>query len=103
MAEIENKVDELKESDNQDAEGPLAEADQLIWLKMEKAQKMKRHEMLLLTFTSRPSNAASTQSNRTTASTVVETNARNSRHLTYSETTRIHISGPIDDEPSKTE
>ena len=30
MGEIENIVDELTESDNQDAEGPLAETDQLI-------------------------------------------------------------------------
>ena len=103
MGEIENIVDELTESDNQDAEGPLAEADQLIRLKMEVAQKVKRHEMLRRTLTSRPNSAASTQSNRTTASTVVETNARNSRELTNSDTTGIHISEPIDDEPSNTE
>ena len=102
MGEIENIVDELTESDNQDAEGPLAEADQLIRLKMEVAQKVKRHEMLRRTLTSRPNSAASTQSNRTTASTVVETNARNSRELTNSDTTGIHISEPIDDEPSNT-
>ena len=46
MGEIKNIVDELTESDTQDAEGPLAEADQLIRLKMEVAQKVKRHEML---------------------------------------------------------
>ena len=103
MGEIENIVDELTESDNQDAEGPLAEADQLIRLKMEVAQKVKRHETLRRTLTSRPNSAASTQSNRTTASTVVETNARNSRELTNSDTTRSHISEPIDDEPSNTE
>ena len=103
MREIENIVDELTESDNQDAEGPLAEADQLIRLKMEVDQKVKRHEMLRRTLTSRPNSAVSTQSNRTTASTVVKTNARNSRELTNSETTRIHISEPIDDEPSHTE
>ena len=103
MGEIENIVDELTESDNQDAEGPLAEADQIIRLKMEVAQKVKRHEMLRRTLTSRPNIAASTQSNRTTASTVVETNARNSRELTNSDTTGIHISEPIDDEPSNTE
>ena len=91
MGEIENIVDELTESDNQNAEGPLAEADQLIRLKMEVAQKVKRHEMLRRTLTSRPNSAASTQSNRTTASTVVETNGRNSRELTNAETTRIHI------------
>ena len=103
MGEMENIVDELTESDNQEAEGPLAEADQLIRLKMEVAQKVKRHEMLRRTLTSRPSSAASTQSNQTTASTVVETNARNSRELTNSDTTGIHISEPIDDEPSNTE
>ena len=43
MGEIENLVDELTESDNQNAEGPFAEADQLIRLKMEVAQKVKRH------------------------------------------------------------
>ena len=63
MGEIENIVDELTESDNQDAGGPLAEADQLIRLKMEVAQKVKRHEMLRRTLTSRPNSAASTQSN----------------------------------------
>ena len=103
MEEIKNIVDELTESDNQNAEGPLTEADQLIRLKMEVAQKVKRHEMLRRTLTSRPNSAASTQSNRTTASTVVETNARNSRELTNAEITRIHISEPIDDEPSNTE
>ena len=70
---------------------------------MEVAQKVKRNEMLRRTLTSRPNSAASTQSNQTTASTVVETNARNSRELTNSDTTRIHISEPIDDEPSNTE
>ena len=64
---------------------------------------MKRHEMLRRTLTLRQNSAASTQSNRTTVSTVVETNARNSRELTNAETTRIHISEPIDDEPSNTE
>ena len=103
MGEIENIVDELTESDNQDAEGPLPEADQLIRLKMEVAQKVKRHEMLRRTLTSRPNSAASTQSNRTTASTVVETSARNSRELTNCETARIPISEPIDDEPWNTE
>ena len=38
MEETENIVEELTELDNQDAEGPLAEADQLIRLKMEVAQ-----------------------------------------------------------------
>ena len=37
------------------------------------------------------------------SSTVVETNARNSRELTNGGTTRIHISEPIDNEPSNTE
>ena len=103
MWEIENRVDELTESDNQDAEGPLAEVDQLIRLKMEVAQKVKRHEMLRRAITLRPNSAASTKRNRTTASTVVETNAKNSRELTKSEPTRIHISDPIDDELSNTE
>ena len=103
MGDIENRVDELTESDNQVAEGPLAEIDQLIRLKMEVAQKVKKREMLRRTLTSCPNSAASTQSNRTKASTVVETNARNSRELTNSETTRIHISEPIDDEPSNME
>ena len=96
-------IDELTESDNQKAAGPLAEADQRIRLEMEVAQKVRRHEMLCQTLTSRPNSAASTQSNRTTASAVVETNARNSRELTNAEITRIHISEPIDDEPSNTE
>ena len=68
LGEIEDIVDELTESENQDAEGHLAEADQLIRLKMEVAQKVKRNEMLRRTLTSRPNSAASTQSNRTTAS-----------------------------------
>ena len=103
MGEIKNIVDELTESENQDAEGPLAEADQLIRLKMEVAQKVKRHKMLHRTLTLRPSSAASTQSNRTTASPVVETNARNSRELTNGETTRLHIREPIVVEPANTE
>ena len=41
MREIENIVAELTESDNQYAEGPLTEADQLIRLKMEVLQKVK--------------------------------------------------------------
>ena len=103
MGEVENIVNELTESDNQDAEGPQAEADQLIRLEMEVAQKVKRHEMIRRTLTSRPNSAASTQRNGTTASTVVETKARNSRELTNGETTRLHISEPIDDEFSNTE
>ena len=59
--------------------------------------------MLRRTLTLRPNSAASTPSNRTTVSTVVETNARNSRELNNAETIRIHISEPIDDEPSNTE
>ena len=43
MGEIKNK-DELTQSDNQGAEGPLAEVDQFIRLKMEVAQKMKIQE-----------------------------------------------------------
>ena len=97
MGEIENIVDELTESDNQEAEGPLAEADQLFPLKMEVAHNLKRHETLRRTFTSRPNSAASTQSNRT-ASTVVETNARSSSELTNGGTSRIRIREPIDDE-----
>ena len=103
MGAIENIVEDLTELDNQDAEGPLAEADQLIRLKMEVAQKLKRHKMRRRTLTSRPNSATSTQSNRTTASTVVESNARNSRDLTNSETTGIHINEPIDDELSNAE
>ena len=103
MGEIKNIVDELTESDHQDAEGPLAEADQFFRMKMEVAKKLKRHEIVRRTLISRPNSAASTQSNRTTASTVVGTNARKSRELTTSETTGIHISEPIDDEPSNTE
>ena len=75
MGENKNIVDELTESDNQDAEGLLAKAAQLIRLKMKVAQKMKRQQMFRRTHTSRPNMAASTRSNRTSASTVVETNA----------------------------
>ena len=39
MGENKNIVDELTESDNQDAEGLLAKAAQLIRLKMKVAQK----------------------------------------------------------------
>ena len=103
LLEIKNIVGELTESYNQDVEGSLAEADQLIRLKIEVAQKLKRHEMHRQTLTSHPNSAAYNRSKQTTASTVVDTNARNSRELTNGETTRIIISEPIDDEHLNTE